>query len=94
MKSDRRFKAAQGSNRPKDRGIELINKEVWRKRKGKVFSRRIDSYIIWQWSSTVAKELDSSESQNIATGYIGHKIAILLDDIAVDGGWSIPATFL
>ena len=86
MKSDRKFKAAQGSNRPKDRGLELINKEVWRKRKGKVFSRRIDSYIIWQWSSTVAKELDSSESQNITTGYIGHKIAILLDDIAVDGG--------
>ena len=94
MKSDRRFKAAQDSNRPKDRGIELINKEVWRKRKGKVFSRRNDSYIIWQWSSTVAKELDSSELQNITTGYIGHKIAILLDDIAVDGGWSIPATFL
>ena len=34
MKSDRRFKAAQGSNRSKDRGIELIKKELSRKRKG------------------------------------------------------------
>ena len=40
MKSDRRFKVTQGSNKSKDRGIELINKELWRKRKEKVFSRR------------------------------------------------------
>ena len=65
-----------------------------KKRKGKVFSRRIDSYIMWQWSNAVAKVLDSSESQNITTGYISHKVAILLDDIADDDWWSVPATFL
>ena len=31
----------QGSNRSKDREMELLNKEVWRKRKGKVFNTRI-----------------------------------------------------
>ena len=36
----RRFKAAQGSNRSKDREIELKNKEVWRRKKEKVFNRR------------------------------------------------------
>ena len=65
-----------------------------KKRKGKVISRRIDSYIMWQWSNAVAKVLDSSESQNITTGYISHKVAILLDDIADDDWWSVPATFL
>ena len=42
MKTDRdlRYKAAQGSNRSKDRGIELINKESWRKRKEKLFNWR------------------------------------------------------
>ena len=40
---NRKFKAVQGSNRSKNREIELINKEkkeVWRKRKEKVFNRR------------------------------------------------------
>lgn len=49
---------------------------------------------MWQWSNAVAKLLDSSESQNITTGYISHKVAILLDDIADDDWWSVPATFL
>ena len=41
MESDRRFKAAQGSNRSKDREILLINTKVWRNRKEKmVFNKR------------------------------------------------------
>ena len=40
MISDRRFKAAPGSNMSKDREIELINKKLGKKRKEKVFSRR------------------------------------------------------
>ena len=38
--SNRRFKAVQGSNRSKGTEIEVINKDVWRKRKEKVFNRR------------------------------------------------------
>ena len=40
MKGSRKFKAVQGSNRSKDREIELINKEVWGKRKEKMFDKR------------------------------------------------------
>ena len=38
--SCRRFKTAQLTNKSKDRQIELINTEVWRKRQENEFSRR------------------------------------------------------
>ena len=40
IKVNRRFKAVQDWNRSKGRGIELINKGIWRNREEKVFNRR------------------------------------------------------
>ena len=58
------FKAVQGSNSLNDREIELLHKEVWKKRK-EVFNS-IDWYIMWVQFNNVAEELVSSESQNIS----------------------------
>ena len=69
MKSDRKSNAAEGSNRSKDRGIELINKKYEGKEKKSRSTEKIDSYIMGKWFNTVAKELVSWESQNITTGY-------------------------
>ena len=63
--TDRRMTGAQSSNRSKDREIELINKEVWKKRKEKKrFSiEEIDSYIMWKLFNTVPNELVSYQNR-------------------------------
>ena len=42
-KQDGRQQKIQGSNRSKDRAIQLINKEIWRKRKGIQYKKLIDT---------------------------------------------------
>ena len=39
------------------------------KEKKRCSIEEIDSYIMWKWFNTVAKELVLSESQSIATDY-------------------------
>ena len=59
----RRFKTVQGSNRSKDRKIELISKKDWRKRKG---VQKMELIHTWCNIDTVAEEVFFI-SENIAT---------------------------
>ena len=68
MTEDSRLNKAQRGQKTE---IELINKEVWKKRKEKkrCSIEDTDSCLIWNEFNTVAEELVSSKSQNITTGY-------------------------
>ena len=62
----------------KDREIELIGKDIWRKRKEKLFNRR--NWLIH--NVTVAAELVLSKPENITIN--SHDVAIISNDITVD----------
>ena len=68
MTEDSRLNKAQTGQKTE---IELINKEVWKKRKEikRCSIEDTDSCLIWNEFNIVVEELVSSKSQNITTGY-------------------------